>query len=81
MISVQMALAIVKKMYPDKRLYGKPCYWNGMYTFRLVDKRLSDNEAKWSSRIVAVNKNTEKISEFNAFSDINFLKDARPVEI
>lgn len=81
MITVQRALAIAMDAYPDTRLFEKPYEWRDMYAFRLVGKNMTDEEAKWCSGVIAVNKNSGKVSKINVFSDIDFLKNARQIQM
>lgn len=79
MLDVRAAIALIEKKYPNKKMRGKPCEWNGKYTFRFVDKTATEDEAKWDAGIIAVDKNTGNISEFNAFANLDYLTNAKRI--
>lgn len=79
MLSVRDAIALIEKKYPNKRMRGNPGEWKGKFTFQFVDKASTEDEAKWDAGIIAVDKHSGTISEFNAFANLDFFENNQPI--
>ena len=79
MIDVRTEIALIEKKYPNKRMRGDPGEWNGKFTFQFIDKNITEDEAKWDAGIIAVDKVSGAISEFNAFANRDFWENEKPI--
>jgi hypothetical protein len=79
MLDVPSALRIAEKRFPDKKLNGNPAEFNGKYAFNMIPKDNIEPDNTWNSFVVAVDRESGEISTFNAFENLDFLMNGKPI--
>lgn len=80
MLNLETAIELLQRKFPDKKMIGNPAEYKGKYTFSMVSRDYVEGTPNWDSTIIAIDKSTGKISQFNAFSDPDFLTEAKPIQ-
>lgn len=78
-MDVKTAMSIVVKTFPDKKITGNPAEYNGKYTFNIVSKDYVEGTPNWDATIAAVDQKTGKVETLNAFADLDYGFNAKPI--